>query len=130
MSKNQEGHKIQISSPKFSLFLQDDIESKILSPLHCLRDFDSHILLEFDLPLVNKKDLQVTIDNNVISIEAKLREKYIDKKLGRISEFLYFRKSLSLPPNIIPKKIMAQFQNGRLTIKIPKQKTGQKIKVK
>lgn len=129
MSKKPEDPKIQITSPKFNLFLQDDIESKILSPLHCLRDFDSHILVEFDLPLVNKKDLCVTLYNNIISIEAKLREKYLDKKLGQISEFLYFKKSLVLPPNIISKQITAQFQKGRLTLKIPKQKSGQKIKI-
>lgn len=128
MTKNQES-KIQIISPKFNLFLEDDVESKILSPLHCLRDFGSHILIEFDLPLVNKKDLSVTLNNNMISIEAKLREKYLDEKLGQINEFLYFKKTLGLPSNILTKQITARFEKGRLTIKIPKQKSGQKIRI-
>lgn len=125
----QEHSKFWIISPKFNLFLEDDIESKILSPLHYIRDFDSYIIVEFDLPLVNKKDLSLSLDKNILSVEAKLREKYLDEKLGQISEFLYFKKSLGLPTNIISKQITAQFQKGRLSIKIPKRKSGQKIKI-
>lgn len=130
MSKNQDNSKIKIITPKFNLFLEDDVESKILSPLHCIRDFGSHMLIEFDLPLVNKKDLSVNFNNNVISIEAKLREKYSNEKLGKVIEFLYFKKSLLLPSNILSKQISARFEKGRLTIKIPKQKPSQRIKVK
>ena len=122
--------KTKIIFPGINSFLSDDIESKILSPLYCIRDLGSQLVLEFDLPLVNKKDIQISFNDNVISIEAKLREKYLDAKLGQVNEFLYFKKSLGLPSNIISKNISAQFEKGRLTIVIPKKKSGQKIKIK
>jgi HSP20 family protein len=110
-----------------SLF--DDIEHRILSPLSCLREFDTHWMAEFDLPLVRKKDIKVTFDGNTINVEAKLKEKYSEEKLGKIIKFEYFKKSISLPRKIDSKKTTAKFQKGRLEIKIPKKVVGQSIKI-
>ncbi len=110
-----------------SLF--DDIEHGTLSPLSCLRDFNNCWMLEFDLPLVNKKDIKVTFDGNTISIEAKLKKKYSEEKLGNITKFEYFKKSISLPEKIDSKKTTAKFQKGRLEIKIPKKVLGHSIKI-
>ncbi|HEY5735212.1 MAG TPA: Hsp20/alpha crystallin family protein [Nitrosopumilus sp.] len=110
-----------------SLF--DDIEHKILSPLSCLKEFDSHWTMEFDLPMVEKKDIKVSFDGNTISIEAKLKQKYLEEKLGKITKFEYFKKSISLPAKIDIKKATAKFQKGRLEIRIPKKITGHSIKI-
>ena len=56
--------------------LIDDIEHKILSPLSCIREFDNHWMVEFDLPLVAKKDVKVSFDGNTVNVEAKLKQKY------------------------------------------------------
>jgi HSP20 family protein len=110
-----------------SLF--DDIEHRILSPLSCLREFDNYWMLEFDLPMVSKKDIKVTFDGNTINVEAKLKEKYSEEKLGKITKFEYFKKSISLPGKIDSKKTTAKFQKGRLEIKIQKKVLGQPIKI-
>jgi len=110
-----------------SLF--DDIEHRILSPLSCLREFDNQWVLEFDLPLVNKKDIKVTFDEDTINVEAKLNEKYSEKQIGDVTKFEYFKKSLSLPEKIDNKKTTAQFQKGRLVIKIPKKVIGHQVKI-
>lgn len=110
-----------------SLF--DDVEHKILSPLSCLREFDNHWMLEFDLPLVNKKDIKVTFDGNYIHVEAKLKEKYSEEKLGKITKFEYFKKSILLQGKIDTKKATAKFQKGRLEIRIPKKIIGNSIKI-
>jgi len=110
-----------------SLF--DDVEHRILSPLSCLREFDNHWMLEFDLPLVNKKDIKITFDQNTVNIEAKLREEYFEEKLGNITKFEYFKKSTSLPGKINNKKTTAKFQKGRLVIKIPKKVIGHTVKI-
>jgi HSP20 family protein len=120
--------ELQITPPMISS-LFDDIEHGILSPLSCLREFDHHWILEFDLPLVSKKDIKVTFDGNSINVEAKLKEKYSEEKLGKFTKFEYFKKSISLPGKIDSKKTTAKFQNGRLVIKIPKKIVGHNIKI-
>jgi HSP20 family protein len=108
----------------------DDIEEQTLSPLSCLREFESKWTIEFDLPLVLKEDINVSIDtNNVISVEAKLKETYIDPNLDYKNEFHYFKKGISLPGKIDEKNVTAHFTNGRLVITIPKSFRGTKIKV-
>ncbi|MDH3312210.1 MAG: Hsp20/alpha crystallin family protein [Nitrosopumilus sp.] len=78
----------------------DDIGHRILSPLSWLREFNNQWLLEFDLPLVNKKDIKVTFNGNIINIEAKIKEEYSEKRLGNITKFEYFKKSISISGNI------------------------------
>jgi HSP20 family protein len=126
MKRNDDEFKITLPTVN-SLF--DDVEHKILSPLSCLREFDNHWMLEFDLPLVNKKDIKVTFNGNYINVEAKLKEKYSEEKLGRITKFEYFKKSMLLPGRIDSKKTIAKFQKGRLEIKIPKKVVGSTIKI-
>ena len=129
-AKKENNYKIKIFDSTFSSLLKDDIEQQILSPLSCLREFGDYWLLEFDLPLVNKKDIKITFDNNTISVEAKLKETYSEEKFGVTTKFEYFKKTISLPNNINSKKTIAKFTNGRLTITIPKGISGQKIKIK
>jgi HSP20 family protein len=129
MVENEDGYKIRTLKPAFSSLLNDDIEKQILSPLSCLREFGTNWLLEFDLPLVNKKDIKITFDGNAVSVEAKLKETYSEEKLGIKTKFEYFKKTLTLPGKINSKKASAKFTNGRLTITIPKEISGHKIKI-
>ena len=126
--RNDDDFKFATIPPMInSLF--DDIEHRILSPLSCLREFDNHWMLEFDLPLVSKKDIKVTFDEDTINVEAKLNEKYSEKQIGNVTKFEYFKKSLSLPGKIDNKKTTAKFQKGRLVIKIPKKVIGHHVKI-
>ena len=120
--------EFSIISPAISS-LFDDIEHGTLSPLSCLRDFNNYWILEFDLPLVNKKDIVITFDGNTINVEAKLKEKYSEEKQGKATKFEYFKKSILLPGKIDNKKTTATFQKGRLEIKIPKKVVGHSIKI-
>jgi len=109
--------------------LLDDIEQRILSPLSCLREYDNYWLVEFDLPMVGKKNIHVTFNQNTITVEAKLKENYSEEKLGKITKFEYFKKSVSLPGKIDSRKITSKFEKGRLEIKIPKKIDGTSIKI-
>lgn len=130
IKNNHEEFEIRIIPSSISPLFYDDIEFQILSPLSCLREYETHWLLEFDLPLVNKKDIKVTFDENSINIEAKLKEKYSEEKFGKIIEYEYFKKTITLPSKINNKKISAKFENGRLKIIIPKKVFVHKIEIK
>ncbi len=125
---DENNFELSLLFPKFSS-LFDDVEHKSLSPLSFLREFEHYWLLEVDLPLVSKKDIQVTFDENTINVQAKLKKIYSQENLGQIAKFEYFKKSILLPRNIDTKKTTAKFQKGRLEIKIQKKVTGKKIKI-
>lgn len=107
----------------------DDLEQKILRPLSYITEYGSKWVLEFDLPLVEKKDINVYLnDAEMIVVEAKLREVYRDSKFTR-HQYEHFKKSVSIPKNADIKKVSARFTNGRLVITIPKTFQGTKIKI-
>lgn len=108
--------------------LGDDLEQKILSPLSCIKEHESKWILEFDLPLVDKKDINVYVDSEMVIVEAKLRESYCDEHQKRY-QYEYFKKSLYLPKNIDADNISAKFVDGRLAIIIPKTFQGKKIRI-
>ena len=131
MSENNDKEfEIRISSSSISSLFNDDIERQILSPLSCLREYGTHWSLEFDLPLVNKKDIKITFDESSISVEAKLKETYSEEKFGKKTKFEYFKKTIVLPSKIDNKKTSAKFEKGRLKITIPKTIFSREIKVK
>ena len=131
MSENNDKEfEIKISSSSISSLFNDDIERQILSPLSCLREYGTHWSLEFDLPLVNKKDIKITFDESSISVEAKLKETYSEEKFGKKTKFEYFKKTIALPSKIDNKKTSAKFEKGRLKIIIPKTIFSREIKIK
>jgi HSP20 family protein len=129
MSEYNDQFKFRIFNPPISSILNDDIEQQILSPLSCLREFGDKWLLEFDLPLVNKKDIKITFHENTVTVQAKLKEIYSEEKLGVKTKFEFFKKTITLPGKINSKKASAKFSKGRLTITIPKTISGHKIKI-
>ncbi len=130
IENNDKEFEIRIAPSSISSLFNDDIERQILSPLSCLREYGTYWLLEFDLPLVNKKDIKVTFDENSISVEARLKETYSEEKFGKKTKFEYFKKTITLPGKIDNKKTTAKFEKGRLKITIPKAVFSSKIKIK
>ena len=129
MSNSKNDFTVRLFNPIISSRLYDDIEKQILSPLSFLREFGDKWLVEFDLPLVNKKDIKISFDENSVTVMAKLKEIYFEEKLGVKTNFEFFKKTLTLPGNISSKKIVAKFNKGRLSITIPKAISRNKIKV-
>lgn len=130
MSDNYEIFDFKSIFPVLFPKLVDDAEDKSLSPLSCITDLESKWIVEFDLPLVSKKNISVTFDKgNEITVEAKLREAYFDENLNSKREFHFFKKKVILPGQINDKKITSNFKNGRLTINLPKLFRGNKIKI-
>ena len=108
----------------------DDFIHRELVPLSHFIERDSKWILEVDLPGVKKRDIDVTITNTHIMIKAKLEESYRVSRHGYVTDFEYFNKVIMIPPHVNTKKIETKFQNGVLTISIPKITGGKKISVK
>lgn len=107
----------------------DDYNNKELVPLSHLTEKDSNWILEIDLPMVNKKDINVTLTNDHIVVTAKLEKAYCVSKRDCITEFNYFKKTTTLPRGIDKEKISAKFDNGILRIYMPKLATGKNIRI-
>ena len=113
----------------FGNTLFDDFIHKELVPLSYLKERHSSWILEIDLPLVDKKDIEVTLSDEYLTVKAKLTKTYCISRGSSVTEFDYFKKTIKLPSGINAKQISAKFKNGILRITIPRLSDGTKISI-
>ena len=83
-----------------------------LSPRIDISETDSEYKIEAELPGINQKEIDVKIDNNILTIKGKKEDiKEEKEKNYHLRERYYgaFQRSISLPNNIEPEKIKASF---------------------
>ena len=84
---------------------------------------DDTIVVKADIPGISKKDLNVSIDENILTLsgEKKQEEKVNKKNYHRVERsYGSFSRSFQLPGNIDRDKVKASFEDGVLKIRIPK----------
>ncbi len=102
---------------------RDGLEFSSFSPSCDVIEEDKSYMLKFDLPGITKDQVHVEVDQDRLTVHAERREeKTSDSKKKHVSEVFYgtYTRSFSLPGPVDEKKIDAKFDNGVLTVKIPK----------
>jgi HSP20 family protein len=81
---------------------------------------DDKIRVVAELPGVDEKDVELTIEDGVLSLSGEKRSERQDE--GGYSERSYgrFERRIALPSNIDEDKCKAEFRNGVLTVTIPR----------
>ena len=93
------------------------------TPVADISETDKEYVIKAQLPEVKKEDVQVMLDNGVITIsgERKHEKEHKDANEIRIESFYgTFSRSFSLPENIDAKGIRAETKDGVLRVRIPK----------
>jgi HSP20 family protein len=94
------------------------------SPTVDIEEDDSNYLIRADVPGVDKKDIDVRLDNGVLSISGeKKEEKETGKgtKLHRTERYCgSFSRRFTLPTAIKADKVDASYKDGVLSLTIPK----------
>jgi len=88
-----------------------------------VKETDSEYLMEVELPGLSEKDVEVKLDNNLLTISSQKSEKNEEKKNGYIlreRSTSQFSRSFVLPDSIDREKIGAEFKNGILHLTFPK----------
>ena len=81
------------------------------------------IVVSAELPGVKPEDVNVTVDNGMLTIEGERRfEKREDKGEWHRVESTYgrFTRSFALPKTVTPDSIEANLDGGVLTVRLPK----------
>ena len=88
---------------------------------------DSYVL-EADLPGLTEKDIEVKVENNLLSISSSKKEEKEEKKNGYIvreRKSSSFARSFVLPEDVNRESIAASFKNGVLTLTLGKNPESQ-----
>lgn len=112
----------------FRHFFENDMFNNLFegdAPAVNVKESKKEFKIEISVPGFEKEDLDISIDNNMITVSAKKEtrneEKEDNEKVLR-QEFSYasFYRRFALPENIDTEKIEAAEKNGILKITLPK----------
>lgn len=85
---------------------------------------DQAYMVKADIPGVKKDDIKISIEGNTVSIRAETREEKQEKMEGNMmrSERYYGEqyRSFSLPQEVDESKAEAKYQDGVLSLTLPK----------
>ena len=94
------------------------------SPTVDIEENDESFLIRVDVPGVDRKDIDVRVDNGVLSITG---EKHVDKETGEGTKRHHterycgtFARGFTLPTKIKADKVDASYKDGVLSLTIPK----------
>jgi HSP20 family protein len=83
----------------------------------------SSYIVKAELPGVTKKDVAITLQDNVLTVRGEKRQEKEPKDASfHRSERTYgaFQRSFTLPSTVVAEKIDASFTDGILTVTLPK----------
>jgi HSP20 family protein len=103
------------------------------APAVDIAENEHELVVKADLPGVEAKDLDIHVENNVLTIRGERKfEKHVDEDKYLRVERAYgsFTRSFALANTVNPEGIKADYQNGVLTLAIPKREEAKPKQIK
>lgn len=98
-----------------------------------IREDGDHLVVEAELPGFKKEEVDITLENQTLTIAAERRSEKKDDGEGgyllnerRYSRFL---RSFTLPPTVDEKSVQAKLENGVLTVTLNKREETKPRKI-
>jgi len=99
-----------------------------------IRETDDQVVVEAELPGFDKKDVDITLENGVLTIQAQREDQGEHNGERHLNERRFTRvaRSFTLPQNVDEQNVDAKLDSGVLTLTLNKQEPakGRKIEVK
>jgi len=89
-----------------------------------IKEDDKNYILDLAVPGIEKKDLKIDINEDVLSISSETKNESEESRDGyKRKEFSYsqFCRSFYIPENVNREKIEANYKDGVLSVALPKQ---------
>jgi len=102
------------------------------TPLVDVEEREGEVVIHAELPGMKKKDIELAIENNVLTLRGEKRAESTDGDGDgyRCERFFgKFERSFSLPTTVVAEKAGAEFKDGVLTISLPKKEEAKSRKI-
>lgn len=99
-------------------------EKGFFSPRVDIKEQEHNYLITAELPGTRKEDIHVDLHNGVLSLSAEVKQEEKEEKEGKVirqeRRYGHFQRSFTVGDGITPGDIKAGFENGLLTLTVPK----------
>jgi HSP20 family protein len=103
------------------------------APAVDIYETENELVVKADLPDVNPQDLDIRVENNILTIrgERKFEKNVHEDNYLRIERaYGSFSRSFSLANSVKSESIQADYQNGVLTLSLPKREEAKPKQIK
>jgi HSP20 family protein len=103
------------------------------APAVDIYETEHELVVKADLPDVNPEDLDIRVENNILTIrgERKFENKVNEENYLRVERsYGSFSRSFQLANSVNSEAIKADYQNGVLTLSIPKREEAKPKQIK
>lgn len=97
--------------------------SRLIAPAIDLYQTDDEVVIHATLPGIKADDVQISVTADLLTIKGEFKEKEVSKdKSYHLREQRYgaFERTIGLPAKVVADKAKAEFEDGILTITLPK----------
>ena len=86
---------------------------------------EGNLVIKAEMPGISKKDLDISLENDILTIKAEKKEEKEEGEKGTTSytrerRFGKYERYLTLPTRVDPENITATLKKGLLEIRMPK----------
>jgi len=117
----------------FNRLFSEPATNRPWAPAVDVYETENELVLKVDLPAVDLKDIDVRVENQTLTVsgERKFEQQNNGKGYHRIERsYGRFSRSFSVPSAFDAEQIAAEYQNGVLTVKLPKKEAAKPRQVK
>lgn len=110
----------------------EEVHARRWLPAVDIRETDEALIFTAELPGLKKEDVQITLENNVLTLsgERKFEKEVKEENFHRLERsYGQFSRSFTLPANVRAEKAEAKFADGLLTVSVPKAEESKPRKV-
>ena len=98
-----------------------------------IREDQDHFYVEAELPGFKKDDVEITLENQTLTIAAERREDKREEKKGELllheRRYRRFLRSFTLPPTVDEQSVNAKLADGVLTVTLNKREETKPRKI-
>jgi len=124
---------VRLFEDAFNRLFNEPTSNRPWAPAVDVYETENELVLKADLPAVELNDIDVRVENQTLTIsgERKFEQTSNNKGFHRIERsYGKFSRSFSVPAVFDTEHVGAEFQNGVLTVKLPKKEAAKPRQVK
>lgn len=111
----------------------EEVEGIDFAPPCTFKETSKEYVVQFDIPGIKKEDVKIEIENNRLTVSGERSEKKEDKDSRYLcTETFYgsFLRTFNLPTAVDENKVDAHYEDGVLSVKVPKMQTSKAKEVR
>ena len=104
--------------------IKNDIEKSIVDytfvPGKDIIETDDTIIIRIDLAGVKKENIKINLTESKLKVKAEFEDEHLEEVLGFNRRPTLIRRTVRFPKKVIAEEADAKFENGLLTVEVPK----------